>query len=45
MDNEAMVAFSKAISDGINVMSLPDAPAKKEEEVTELGDTLAATVF
>ena len=26
-------------------MSLPDAPAKKQEEVTDLGETLAATVF
>lgn len=44
LDNEAMVAFSRAMADGVNVMSLPDAPPKKET-VPELDDTLAATVY
>ena len=43
MDNEAMVAFSRAMAEGVNVMTLPDAPAPKE--VPTLDDTMAATVY
>jgi hypothetical protein len=42
-DNEAMVAFSRAMADGVNVMSLPDAPTPKA--VPELDDNLAVTLF
>lgn len=39
---EAMRAFSEAMANGINVMDLPDAPKKKDDEIS---DEMATMVY
>lgn len=43
-DNEAMIGFSMAMQQGVNVMDLPDASNKKEE-VPQLNDANTMFVF
>jgi hypothetical protein len=42
LEQEAIVGFSRAIADGVNVMELPDGPEKKDPE---LSDELANMVY